>query len=95
MFSAYRQGILNPDIVSTQAATSKVGEGKKGNEPNTSSAVRVPPAWLKPRGVLGRLASGHVSTAKSVPSSSSAPAISIAAAEKIAYESPSIPTKAG
>ncbi|KAL5106450.1 DNA excision repair protein ERCC-1 [Taenia crassiceps] len=94
MFSAYRQGILNPDIVSTQAATSKVGEGKKGNEPNTSGAVRVPPAWLKPRGVLGRLASGHVSTTTSIPSSSSAPAISIAAAQKIAYEPPSTPTKA-
>ncbi|VDK40787.1 unnamed protein product [Taenia asiatica] len=95
MFSAYRQGILNPDIVSTQAAISKVGEGKKGNEANASGAVKVPPAWLKPRGVLGRLASGHVPTTTSVPSSSSAPAIPITAAQKIAYEPPSIPTKAG
>ncbi|EUB61810.1 Geranylgeranyl pyrophosphate synthase [Echinococcus granulosus] len=95
MFSAYRQGILNPDIVSTQAAASKMGEGEKGNEPTTSGAVRVPPTWLKSRSVLGRLASGHVPTIPGVPSSSSASATSITATQKIPYEPQSTLTKAG
>ncbi|VDM30459.1 unnamed protein product [Hydatigera taeniaeformis] len=95
MFSAYRQGILDPDIVSTQAAASKVREGTKRNEPNPTGVVKVPSAWLKPRGVLGRLASGHIPTTTNDPSSSSASSISTTTAQRIAYEPPSISTKTG
>ncbi|KAM7536301.1 hypothetical protein Aperf_G00000084022 [Anoplocephala perfoliata] len=90
MFSAYRKGILNPDIVNTQpsASTSKVAEqsSAKITEP------RIPATWLKPRGALSRLLNGHVPPVTSDPSTSNLASLN---SQKIPYDPQTTPTKSG
>uniref|UniRef100_A0A5K3EUX7 DNA excision repair protein ERCC-1 n=1 Tax=Mesocestoides corti TaxID=53468 RepID=A0A5K3EUX7_MESCO len=90
IFCAYRQGIVDPETVSTQPTTSSIMANSKV-EPKglsvasdtTSSAavgVRIPPAWLRPRSALGRLAAGQSLCAKSTEAAP--PSLPL----KVAYE---------
>ena len=85
LFSAYRQGILDPEIVSTQAVSSKKSDG-----PSTSNVPRIPATWLKPRGGLSRLVAGHVPTITSTRQTLTNPA---ATAQKVPYDPQASPSK--
>ncbi len=81
MFSAYRQGLINPDCVSTQQPVPAPPSNPPDQQPSTSTGPKIPAAWLKPRSAFGKLASGSgqatpVSPVKATPS----------LAQKVAYD---------
>lgn len=90
MFSDYRKGILDPDIVSTQGASALKESIQETNTRQTGP--RIPATWLKPRSALSRLVAGHVPPISSNPSTSSSASV---APQKVPYDPQTTPTKSG
>ncbi|VUZ42898.1 unnamed protein product, partial [Hymenolepis diminuta] len=90
MFSDYRKGILDPDIVSTQGVSALKESIQETNTRQTKP--RIPATWLKPRSALSRLAAGHVPPISSNPSTSSSASV---APQKVPYDPQTTPTKSG
>ncbi|VDO03890.1 unnamed protein product [Rodentolepis nana] len=91
LFSDYRKGILNPDVVSTQGASTL----KESTQETTvkKTEPRIPVTWLKPRSALSRLAADHAlpTSSSNTFKSDSTPVIP----QKVPYDSQTTPTKSG